>query len=411
MNSSFKYTLPLAAAIILAGCGGSSSSSNGDSSITPSSNKFTKTATWKFEQNYSADNKTITQCFDFDHDQITDCSGTAWDIKIEQGSNGSATPKFYTNSGVSGEGDGAALGGPFDYSWERLQDFLDGNKDKNGEPVPTIAFMQDGIDNAFTDALFTYNHATHGVDANYNVFVVTTDTAQKLTEITDAGKAFVLQATNYYGGNGGAQSGFITLRWVDVTDASNIQEEKIDASSDTQWTHYAYDANGLTKVDAPNTNNWHIAFQRYNVKINSGISGDGTAGSFKGTAPTAETEEARTDALKNSVANWGWGARTSWTVDSASSSLNPAYQGVYPDAMNFGFYKYYPTDAAAKAVGLSQHMLGANSENGVMLRSGEGNTYARMHITKIEYGEPAVPADNKPYNADRTYTIEFEVTE
>lgn len=407
MKATIKYAMPLAATIILVGCGGSSSSNKGDVTPTTSTSLFSKTATWTFEQDRAAEK---TECFDFDSNQIVDCSGTNWDIKMVHGSSGSATPKLYTNSGTSGEGNGAALGSPFDYSWEELKQFTNGNVDNTGATIPPMAFMADATDNAFTDNVFIYGAGYH-MSPTYNVFVVTTDTESKLDAITENHKAYAIQMTDYYGGSDGATSGNVTVRWVDVNDATSsaVQEKEIDATSDTEWAHYGFSADGnLTKVDAPSGSNWQVAFRRYNIKTNSGISGTGSVGTFKATAPTAQTDAAGLAALTNKANNWGWGTRSSWGEDGVYSSLNPTYKGTYPNAMDFGFYKYYPTDAAGSEVGLTQHMLGASAENGVMLRSGEGNSYARMRIAEIKYAE--VDEDEKPYNGQRTYTIEFDVT-
>lgn len=402
MNTPLKLAVPLAAAVLLAACGGSSSSSNDKNP--PAESKFTKTATWTFEQDLTQEK---TECFDFDTDSIVACNGTTWDVKMVHGSSGSATPDLYTNSGESGEGNGAAMGGPFDYDWAKLKGFTDGNVDGNGDTVPEMAFMIDGIDNAFTDALFDYDHVTHRMEPTHSVFVVTTDAEQKLTDIDELGTAFAVQAMGYFGGTTGNESGNIKLRYVDVADANlTVIEKEIDATSETDWAYFEFGVNGLTES---NENNWHIAFQRYNVKTNSGISGGGAAGAFAAKAPEEDTEAAYLAALTNQGDSWGWGARSTWGADGVYSSLNPPYQGSYPNAMDFGFYKYYPTDAAGEAVGLTQHMLGANTENGAMIRSGEGNTYARMQITNIEYAE--VDEGEKPYNGQRTYTIEFDVTE
>lgn len=419
-----KYALPLVAAFALIGCSSSSSSSK-DDTTGDTSNKFTKTATWTFEQTYSAANKTITQCFDFDTDLIVDCTGTAWDIKIEQGSNGSATPKFYTNSGTSATSEnsqGAAMGSPFNYSWEKLTGFTDGNHDDEGATVPEMAFMADSIDNPFTDNFFVYDFDTFRMNPTYQVFLVTTDSTKKLTETISentASTAFAVQATNYYGGSTGADSGYIKLRWVDVTESSTVNETTIDATSYDDWVYFDLKTGEpVLETSAANGDGevWQLAFKRYDVKTNSGISKaveTTTVGAFKGTTPEELTDTAGLVALKNSANNWGWSSSgfgaSNWTTDAIYSSLNPAFQGSFPNPLSFGFYTYYPTDAAGAEVGLTQHMLGANPENGVMLRSGDGDTYARMRITEIKYGEPS--DETKPYNADRTYTLEFDVTE
>lgn len=400
-----KYVLPLAAAVALAGCGSSSSSSEDTSSNTTT--KFTKTATWTFEQDLTQEK---SECFDFDTNLTTSCTGTAWDIKIVHGNSGSATPKFYTNSGTSAtsaNSQGAAMGSPFDYSWAKLKGFTDGNLDELGATVPDMAFMTDGIDNAFTDSLFKYDFDTFRMNPTYQVFVVTTDSNTKLTDTSTANTAFAVQAINYYGGSTGITSGHIKLRWVDITDNSTVHEASIDSSSFTDWVYFDLVSGSVINEAVANATNWQLAFKRYDVKTNSGISTRDITrvGTFKGPAAT-DSEETSFTALATS--DWGWGARSAWGTDAIYSSLNPASQGAWPSSISFGFYTYYPTDDAGKEVGLTQHMIGANPENGVMLRSGDGDTYARMRITEINYGESA---DDKPYNGQRTYTIEFDVTE
>src|SRR5690554_1680456 len=80
MNKQIKYGLPLAAAILLIGCGGSSS--NDDSASTPESEiesvqKFTQNAQWIIKPTAGS-----STCFDFDNNAETTCQGTAWDMKL-----------------------------------------------------------------------------------------------------------------------------------------------------------------------------------------------------------------------------------------------------------------------------------------------------------------------------------------
>ena len=93
-----------------------------------------------------------------------------------------------------------------------------------------------------------------------------------------------------------------------------------------------------------------------------------------------------------------------WVKDDIGSQLTPAYTGTYPNAMNFGWYTYYPTDAAAAPVGLGQHQLKANPDAATLVKSGEGNSYARMHLTNIAYAS-ATPA----YAGAQTWTFEFGI--
>ena len=405
MKKRFIHTLPIAAAAMLVGCGGSSSS---DSTPTPKEHSaFTKKATWEVKP---ALDQTTTLCFDFDNDrEISDCSGTEWDLKFVHGAGRSGTPEFYTNGGVSGEGNGAALGSPFDYSWGTLQKFSDGNVDDEGKTIPSPAFMKDAVKNSFTDAIFEYG-AGHKMFPTYTVFLVTTDNSQLLPNISAKNTAFAVQVTGYYGGASGATSGHVTLRWVDVTDSqATPQTKEIDATSSSEWVYF--DLVHGTTVDSPTDTNWQLAFQRYTMKTNSGISGKGSIGSFKGTTPKSADDAAVLAALQDSSKKWGWvdsgrGA-SKWSEDDRHSSLNPEYETIKMDMaskpmqmqFDFGFYSYY-----SGIEGHADHSLGANPERGVMLRSGEGNSYARVHLTKLEYAAP------EDIESQRTYTFEFDVT-
>lgn len=407
MKYGIERSLPIVAAVVLTACGGSSS--DDEKSVDDLANVgFTQSAEWTFTEPESGEK---TECFDFDANQVVPCeNSTAWDMKIVHGTGGRSTPSFYTNSGVSGNGNGAALGSPFDYRWEQLTAFRSGTVDGSGDTLPTQAFSVDTAANAFSDSVFVY--ADRRMTPTHQVFVVTTDKAQLLPDISTANTAFAVQAVNYYGGDTGATSGHVSIRWVDVTAAqAEPRTLEINATSYTDWTHV--DLVHGTVVDAPTDDNWHLAFQRYVVKTNSGISGHGSVGSFKGSAVAEDADDAaKLAALHDDSTHWGWAStgwsRSSWRVDTAFSTLNPAYKtetdftpkaGVArPMQFNFGFYRYH-----SGVDGHLDHSLSAATENGVLLRSGEGNSHARVRLTEIRY------ADDTDYNSQRTYTFAFEV--
>ena len=65
----------------------------------------------------------------------------------------------------------------------------------------------------------------------------------------------------------------------------------------------------------------------------------------------------------------------SWVIDSKGSDLNPAYTGNFPN-LDFGWYTYN---------GMT-HQLNAkplDSAQGALIRSAEGNSYARVRLDKI----------------------------
>ncbi|MOA46169.1 hypothetical protein D3C78_1686500 [compost metagenome] len=94
-----------------------------------------------------------------------------------------------------------------------------------------------------------------------------------------------------------------------------------------------------------------------------------------------------------------------WVKDKISSPLQPAYTGTYPSPLNYGWFSYYPTASAAAGAGLPAvaHLLKANSEGASLLRGGEGNTYARFHVTQIVYADPNDSASKQ------TWTVKFDV--
>ncbi|MAS25335.1 MAG: hypothetical protein CMI03_06845 [Oceanospirillaceae bacterium] len=430
MKPVFKWSLPLVAALTMTACGGGSSGSssasdsnagsgsNNDSGedsspgIDTSVNQFTSAAQWVV-QPQTGD----SLCFDFNTNAEVSCSGEDWDIRLDMGGR---TPSFFTNSGESGDGSGGTLGSPFAYSWETLQAFNTGMTDNEGNALNSRAYLADSLDNAFTNsdnsigsAVFEYTE-THRLLSNYSVFLVTTDNTNAFDSSDD--NVYAVQITSYYGGASGSESGYPTIRWVNVAALTadpdtTVQEVTLDASSD--WVYF--DLISGSTVAEPSADNWQLGFSRYSVKTNSGISGDSAAGSFfaqqpagfydaEGTAIISAFSDgdviAAAEAALTDTSGWAeWGSRTAWATDAAYSSLNPDYQGAYPGLLEYGFYSYDPTGAVAGTA----HMLVAAPENGVMLRSGSGNSYARMHLSSLQY------ADAADASSQTTWTFDFEV--
>lgn len=419
-STSLKYLATAVAVAALAACGGGG---GGDSTpttpttpTTPAS-KFTKTGVkWTFELPASG-----SLCYDFDAQaQTADCSGTAWDVKVVSSGR---TAALYTNSGPSGTGKGAALGTPFTYTWTKLQAYQDATVDPDSkQTVPDQAWIADSASSAFSGtnaiqtAAFEYDlNGTHQLSPNFRVFLITTNSAS--ADITGAaGKVYALQLTGYYGGPTGTASGWPSFRWVDVANPGNVLSTPaagIDATGG--WVYYDLENNAKTTESG----NWQIAFNRYNVKLNGGSSGSSTVAGFLSKTPAGFYEAdgktpitAKFNATSNpndtladlTGAQTGPASANAWVKDSVGSQLSPAYTGTYPNALNYGWYSYYPTDAAAAAVGLSQHQLKANPDAATLVKSGAGNSYARMHLTEIKYAA-ATPA----YSGKQTWTIEFDV--
>lgn len=415
LSRPFKY-LPVAlAALALTACGGGSdddSSGNGGGTTTPATSKFTQSATWTFTLPAAGS----SVCYDFDAKAEAACTGTQWDVKVVSGGR---SAELFTNSGPSGSGQGGAFGNPFTHTWTNLLTWNDALTDPTGGAIPASLYAADTAKSAFTGsnaiqaAAFEYDlNGTHQLSPNFRVFLVTTNSAS--ADITGAaGKVNAVQVTGYYGSATGTASGWPSFRWVDTANTAVVNTAQVDASAG--WVYYDL-ANKTTTTES---GTWHIAFNRYNVKLDGGTSGSGTVAGFlsktpagfyaaDGTTPVVAKFNATTN-LADTLADLqgaltGPASANAWVKDSIGSSLSPSYTGSYPNALNYGWYSYYPTDAAGAAVGVTQHILKANPDAATLVKSGEGNSYARMHLKEIKYAT-ATPA----YAGAQTWTIEFGI--
>ncbi len=425
MNThSIKYLLAALAVASLAACGG-----GGDNTVTPpttvippvietpAASKFTQTTTWTVTLPASGS----SVCYDFNAKaEVAGCTGAAWDVKLKSGGR---TADFSTNSGASGTGTGGAFGSPFTHTWANLLTWKDALLDPaSSTAVPATAYVADAAKNVFSgtngiqSSAFEYDlNGTHQLHPNFRVFLIASDSTLASATGTVALPVFALQVTGYYGGAGGTTSGYPAFRWIDRTDATQtVKTAQVDASKG--WVYYNLAGNSVSTA----AGTWHIAFNRYNIMLNGAVWGyGGKAGGFvgatpagfyaaDGTTPVTAKFNATTnlnDTLPTLVGTLaGPATANAWVKDAIGSQLAPTYTGVYPAALNYGWYTYYPTDAAALPAGLTQHQLKANADNATLIKSGEGTSYARMRVTSITYA-PATPA----YNGTQTWTIEFGV--
>ncbi|WP_066741771.1 HmuY family protein [Cupriavidus sp. D384] len=425
-----------ALALMLAACGGgdgggttttgstsggtSGGSTGGGTGTTPASTSaFTQTAEWTFALPAAGN----SLCYDFNSKAETACTGTAWDLKIKTDTGG-RTAKLWTNSGTSGTGTGGAFGSPFDHTWTALAGWKNATIDPVNGALPATVFLKDSASGVFAStndigsAVFEYGVTGAATDhllyPTFRTFVVTTNSALADTTGTSAAPVFALQVTGYYGGTGGTTSGYPSFRFVDRSAPGNVYTAQVNASAD--WVYY--DLINRTETTASGT--WHIAFNRYNVKLNGGESGTGTVAGFLGKTPagfydgsnkpvasafTSATNVSTTLADLTAADMSLPTAAAQWLKDSTASVLNPTYTGAYPNPLNYGWYSYFPTAAAAAANGLPAvaHLISANPDAGGLIRGGEGATYARFHLTKIVYADP------NSNSSQQTWTINFDV--
>lgn len=418
-------TYPLSAvfvAVLLAGCGGGGGDGGSDPVVTPpvveNTNKFTQSATWSFALPAAGS----SVCYDFDAKaQVANCAGNTWDIKVKSGGR---TAELFTNSGSSGTGAGGAFGSPFVHTWTNLLAWKNALTDPTSGAIPATLYAADAAKNTFSgsnsiqSAAFEYGvggDTDHLLYPNYRVFLLTTKNSVADAVGTQDSPVYGLQVTGYYGGAGGTASGYPSFRWVDQL-SKTVKTATVNASAG--WVYY----NLTTASEVAETGTWHIAFNRYNVKLNGGTSGSGTVGGFVGATPAgfyaadgvtpvvakfkAATPADTLADLTGVLAKPATAA--AWIKDAVSSQLSPAYTGTYPNALNYGWFNYYPTDAVAIAAGLAgQHMLKANPDNATLVRSGEGTSYARMRLSSIAYA--TVAAGAPAYTGAQTWTLQMDI--
>ena len=375
-------------ALSMTGCGGSSdgssSGNNGNSDnagSTPpaSSASFNETATWQVT-NLAPDSAT---CYDFDAKAESSCDGDTWDIKFE---NQARSVKLWSNSGDSGAG----LGGVFGLiDWSDLSRYTNATLDPDTGRDISLHYNEDRSGGVFTaKPWFEYNlQGNHQLYPNNRVYMVTTDSSSAMTDSSVQQPIYALQITNYY--NDAGKSGYPTIRWIDTALPNQVQTQTINATSNDDWV-YVDLKTGQSSTDKDST--WQIGFKRNDVILNGGDSGSGKIGGYLAATPAgyydAKDEpivsqfitdgSAATLADLTSTADYDkpLSAR-SWVIDSKGSDLNPAYTGNFPN-LDFGWYTYN---------GMT-HQLNAkplDSAQGALIRSAEGNSYARMRLDKINY--------------------------
>ena len=375
-------------ALSMTGCGGgsdgSSSGNNGnsdnDGSTPPASSaSFSETATWQVT-NLAPDSAT---CYDFDAKAESSCDGDTWDIKFE---NQARSVKLWSNSGDSGAG----MGGVFGLiDWSDLSRYTNATLDPDTGRDISLHYNEDRSGGVFTaKPWFEYNlQGKHQLYPNNRVYMVTTDSSSAMTDSSVQQPIYALQITNYY--NDAGKSGYPTIRWIDTALPNQVQTQTINATSNDDWV-YVDLKTGQSSTDKDST--WQIGFKRNDVILNGGDSGSGKIGGYLAATPAgyydAKDEpivsqfitdgSAATLADLTSTADYDkpLSAR-SWVIDSKGSDLNPAYTGNFPN-LDFGWYTYN---------GMT-HQLNAkplDSAQGALIRSAEGNSYARVRLDKINY--------------------------
>lgn len=404
------FVAAVGAACLLAACGGGgggddSSSGGGGGGSTPpvQTDKFSSKG-----NKLDVPTAVGSYCFDLDKpgSETIGCDVSTWDLKVTVAAGargGAGQPVFWTNSGESGTGKGGALGGPADNTWSDLQKIQNGTVDPaTGQTLPDRAFLTDGVSGAFTgtnaigSATFEYNlTGDNKLHPNFRPFQVSLNRAAPT-----AANTYALQVLGYYGGPGGSTSGYVTVRLASMDNLTQYTSKEINASTGWQYLNLE------TGETVAETGTWHVAFSRYNMKLNDGIS---TLGALAGEAPAGFYDASGNPVVAaftaakpgdtNIVAlltGATLGQASAYKADAKGSPLQPAskIEGTYPNmTADYGWYTY---DAKT-------HLLTAKDDRGVLIRSGEGNSYMRFRLENIVYD----PVGD--FNGKQTWTIEYDL--
>jgi hypothetical protein len=331
-------------------------------------------------------------------------------MKVTQGDGSRDYPKFFTNSSPLDAGGGGALGSPFRFSWDQLSALPDTKNSPDGNPLLGPMFVTDSMGNAFASdnpyggEVFAFEEAVYTIYPTYPVMLVTTDKSKKYS--VSSADIYALQIVDYYTNKA---SGNLTLNYVNLAHASEVKTATVDARSYTGWTYFDLSAGQVSSKEGT----WHLAFNRYKIITNSGASSAGTNSGKVGTYlaqkftgfydaegnPDFEylqDEEliAQAQAMLTNQSSWSTPKKASdWKTDVLVSALNPTPIDLVMNPplevkQDYGFFTF-----TGKPMQFS-FVFSANPHRGVLLRSGEGASYARVHLSSI---------------AEGVYTFDFDV--
>lgn len=377
-------------ALSVTGCGSDSSGStdnNGGNNNggNPVENiaSFSDSATWEITNLAPG----AVTCYDFDAKAESACADDKWDIKFD---NQARSVKLWSNSGDSGSGKGGVFGL---IDWTDLGRYSNAIKDPDTGRDITMHYNEDRSGGIFdAEPWFEYNlNEKHQLYPNNRVYLITNDNSSAMTDSSVQQPIYAMQIINYY--NDAGASGHPTVRWIDTALPDKIQTKTIDASNNDNWVYFDLKT-GQSSSDK--NSDWHVGFKRNKVILNGGDSAIGSnkgkVGGYLAATPAGYYDaqgkliankfltdsSANTLAdLTNTAAYTKPSSAREWVVDSKGSDLNPAYKGNFPN-LDFGWYTYNGMTHQLNAKPIEQ-------SQGALIRSAEGNSYARVRLDKINY--------------------------
>ncbi|MGO1500927.1 MAG: HmuY family protein [Marinobacter sp.] len=181
-------------------------------------------------------------------------------------------------------------------------------------------------------------------------------------------------------GNGGEDQG-----------DKDYNEQIVDARTQTQYLNLA------TGAAVPKDGNWHVAFNRTNVQLNSGESGSANVVGAVGDEQTGFY-----DAFGEPDLNKFVGATADGELDHLRDSF-PEPANWEPDGVVYAF-----GDAEDWSVYGAGGVISEVPDIGYLVRSAEGDSYARMRVVDFDFPTREVD-ENKEPKGIQGFDLEFEV--
>ncbi|MGB1090833.1 MAG: HmuY family protein [Oceanobacter sp.] len=182
----------------------------------------------------------------------------------------------------------------------------------------------------------------------------------------------------------------------DSDSSAEYSSLQINASSYSSWQYVSLTTGEVLDLDdasAASSTDWHIAFQRYNVKLNGGDSGPG---SVQGAIADAQDEfypdgEADVNVFTNAVA------------DTEAAALSVAYD---TSALTFEADANEPAMTGWYSYNYMTHAISADTDVGYLIRHADGSTYSKLFITAVDSS-----AISLSYNIQAADTVQFTDTD
>ncbi len=154
----------------------------------------------------------------------------------------------------------------------------------------------------------------------------------------------------------------------------NVRAQQVDASSHDTATYLNLetgDVLALTEEEAAASSDWHLAFRRTNIQLNSGASGPGQV---VGAIAADQADFYTSDGEPNSSVFLNATASSELEHLLAQMSEPSRWTG---DAVVSGFGNDWYVYSAGN--------ITANPDNGWLVRSAESNSYARLRVNGIDF--------------------------